>query len=70
MKKHFRVFVEYDSEGRQIKEDVIVVEEAGAFVNKKIVIDFSNLTEVIDWIKENGIFACDERITIELQNDI
>ena len=70
MKKHFRVFVEYDSEGKQIKEDVIVVEEAGAFINEKTVTDFSNLTEAIDWIKENGIFACDERITIELQNDI
>ena len=64
--KQYRVYVEYDSKGKQIKEDVIVVEEAGAFVNKKIVIDFSSLTEAINWIKENGIFVCDERISISL----
>ena len=62
--KQYRVFIEYDSEGKQIKEDVIVVEETGAFINEKTVIDFKNLTEAIDWIKENGKFACDEWVTI------
>jgi len=64
--KYYRVFIEYDSEGKQIEEDVIVVEETGAFINKKIVIGFDNLTEAIDWIKLNGKFACDERVSIVL----
>ena len=65
--KQYRVYVEYDSKGEQIKEDVIVVEETNAFINgKKTVIDFDNLTEAIDWIKENGKFACEERINILL----
>ena len=64
--KQYRVFIEYNSEGKQIEEDgVIVIEETSAFVNdKKKIIDFDNLTEAIDWIKKNGKFACDERITI------
>jgi len=63
--KEYRVFIEYDSEGKQIKEDVIVVQETGAFVYEKKVKNFSNLTEAIDWVKENGKFACNEWITIE-----
>ena len=61
--KQYRVFVEYDSKGKKIKEDVIVIEDRAGY--KMVIIDFNNLTKAISWIKRNGKFACNEMATIE-----